>query len=119
MTAAEVEVYRALTAASGITDLVGLRIYPDIATQGAMLPLIVYERRSSAPVNTIHDGLPAASKVSVALSAWAKSRIAAEALGDAMEIALRGEGVTVNRFGHYDDQTASHAAVIDFEIWEL
>ncbi len=116
---AEIQFYTAVVADAALTAAVASRVYPDIAAEGAPLPLIVYERRSSEPVTTIHDGAPVASKVSISASCWAKTRLAAEQLGDEMQLAVHQVASSVNRFGHYDQDTAAYAAVIDFEVWEI
>lgn len=116
---AESEFYSALTGAAGVTTIVGVQIYPDIAPEGNLPPMVVYERRGSVPVTTIHDDLKAASKVSLSATCWSLSRISAEHLGDEVEIAMRQTGISVNRFGHYDAQKRAYASVIDFEVWEL
>lgn len=116
---AEEEVYAGLSGDAAITALVATRIYPDLAAQSVSLPLIVFERRATQPIVTIHDDLPAASKVSISASAWAKNRLEAEQIADAIQIALRMIGISVNRFAHYDPDTAAHAAVVDFDVWEL
>ena len=48
-------VYGILSANSGVTDLVGTRIFPEIAEQEAATPFIVYQLQSVAPEDT-HDG---------------------------------------------------------------
>lgn len=116
---AEIDVYTALKNAVGVTAIVAGRIYPDVAQQNVLPPLIVFERTASEPVTTIHDGAPVASKVTVSVSGWATTRLLAEQIGDAAQLALHTVGISVNRFGHYDDQVAAYASVIEFEVWEL
>ncbi len=48
-------IYGILSANSGVTDLVGTRIFPEIAEQEAATPFIVYQLQSVAPEDT-HDG---------------------------------------------------------------
>ena len=48
-------VYGILNANSGVTDLVGTRIFPEIAEQEAATPFIVYQLLSVDPEDT-HDG---------------------------------------------------------------
>lgn len=116
---AESEVLAALVGAAGVVALVQSRIYTDSAEQGVALPLIVFERRATAPVTTIHDGVPVAAKVTVAVSVWAKTRLVAEQIADAVQVAMGAVGVCINRFAHYDNDTTAHAAVLDFDVWEL
>ena len=115
---AEVEFFSAISSAATVTALVGARIYPDVAQQESVLPLIVFERTATEPVTTIHDGFPVAAKVTLSMSVWATTRLVAEEIADATVLALRQHAIVVNRFGHFDDETGAHAAVIEFEIWE-
>ena len=48
-------VYGILSANSGVTDLVGTRIFPEIAEQEAATPFIIFQLQSVAPEDT-HDG---------------------------------------------------------------
>lgn len=116
---AESDLHAALVAAAGVTDLVVNRIYKYIASPTAELPLIVYERTSSDPTVTIHGGPPIATEVIVSTSAWARTRAQADALADAIELAMAQTGIPTNRFGHYEEQADAHATIIDFQIWEL
>ncbi len=116
---AEQQIYQALLADAGVTALVDDRIAPDIAEQGWLPPLVVYERTTTEVTATIHQGAPVASKVTISASAWATTPLAAQQIADAMEVALRDVGICVDRFSSFDDTTAMHAAVVSFEVWEL
>ena len=48
-------VYGILSANSGVTDIVGTNIFPEIAEQETAVPFIVYQLQSVDPDDT-HDG---------------------------------------------------------------
>lgn len=116
---AETIVFSGLSSSVEVTTLVGTRIYPDVAAQGSSLPLIVYERRASEIITTIHDGYPIATKSTMVVSSWADTKLAAETIAENAQIALRTMATSVDRYGNYDEDTGSHAAVVEFEVWEI
>lgn len=116
---AESQTLTALNASSDLVALVARRFYFQVAPQGSKLPLIVFERTTSDPTSTIHDGAPVATKVTLSVSAWSKAGDQAVAVADLITAAMHDAGEPVNRLSHYDEVTEMHATFVDFEIWEL
>lgn len=119
---AETFTYSTLSGAAAVTAIVGsganARIYPDEAAQEAAPPLIVFERGSSDPEYTLDNTL-ATTRVRMNVTCWAATRIAAEALGDAVAAAMLAATVpTAERDSAFDAETQSYAAILAFDIWE-
>jgi hypothetical protein len=116
MSSAETTLYSILSTAPGVTALVGPRIYPDLVPQGIATPYIGYERVSTAPVATIHGSI-LASNVGLVVACWADTRIAAEALADAVAAAMQAAGhLYSSRAAELDDATLRLAATLDYEL---
>lgn len=115
---AETQIYSTLTGAAGVTAIVALRIYPDFLAQEITLPAIVNQRADSEYVNTIHSGVPVAIKVTMDTFCLASTRIGAEVLADAVEIALpAGLFIVSGRRPEFDAETLTFATIITSEIW--
>jgi len=84
---AETELYAVLAAASGLTALVGTRIYPDILPEDHQLPAVVYTRTGTQPVLTVHGG-SFGDFTDLQINAWAKTRASAAAVAEQIEAAL-------------------------------
>lgn len=111
-----------LFSAAGVTAIVGAspatRIWPDEAPNGAETPLIVFERADSDPIYTLNNTL-ATTRVRINISCWADTRLAAEALGDAVATAMLAATVPVaERDGAFNSDMQAYAAVVGFDIWE-
>lgn len=80
-------IYAHLKADAAVFALVGDRIYRDRATEGDPLPYIVFERRSENrhPHSTGASGLVEAT---YEVTSWAADRNAANALAEAVRLAL-------------------------------
>lgn len=88
-------VYGILSANTGVTDIVGTRIFPEIAEQEAETPLIVYQLQSVAPEDT-HDGPSKLDEVRFEFLCYADSYNEAADLGEAVRAALDRVGGTYN-----------------------
>lgn len=115
---AETLIYGTLSSAAGVTALVSTRIYPDFLAQEIVLPAIVTQRSETEYVNTIHNGIAQATRITMESWCMAATRFGAEALADAAEISLPVGGFRiVNRYPEFDPETATFAAVVASEIW--
>jgi hypothetical protein len=65
-------IYALLTASTDVTDLVGTRIFPDMATQKAAYPFVVYSVEATEPSDT-KDGVSGLDIVEVAIMSYANS----------------------------------------------
>jgi hypothetical protein len=118
MSAAETQIYNALSGAPAVTAYVSTRVYPDQAAEDADIPLIVFDRANTRYDYTIH-GSHYASVAQMAISCWASTRISAEAIADTVVAALETAQLTVTtRDGILDPQTGKYAAIVGCEIWE-
>jgi hypothetical protein len=116
MSSAETTLYSILSTAPGITALVGPRIYPDLVPQGIATPYIGYERVATEPITTIH-GTILAQNARMMIACWADTRIAAEALADAVAAAMQAAGhLYSSRAAELDDATLRLAATLDYEL---
>jgi len=109
----ESDLYAALTARAGLTALVGTRIDPDAIPEGRALPAIVYQRASTTPVTTI-GGVEVAEDVRFAITAWAETRTAADAVADQIAAAIATAGSpTADRTTGYDPECGLYACTIE------
>jgi len=77
-----------LLANAGVAALIGTRMYPDQLPQGATLPAVVYYRISGTYAESL-GGVKAAGTCRVQLDAYAATRLAADAVGEAIVAALK------------------------------
>jgi hypothetical protein len=79
-------VYQALASDTGVSALVGTRIYPEVAPDEADLPLIVYTVRTVEGV----DGNAPIMRCNVTANCYAATDAAADAVGVAVRAVLDG-----------------------------
>jgi hypothetical protein len=80
-------IYHILTNASDVTDIVGSQIFPDMATQQAVYPFIVYEVSGTIPTDT-KDGPSKLDEVSINVMCYSNSYAQAQELASKVRIAL-------------------------------
>ena len=88
-------VYGILSANSGVTDIVGTRIFPEIAEQEAATPFVIYQLQSVAPEDT-HDGPSKLDEVRFEFLCYADSYNEAADLGEKVRGALDRVSGTYN-----------------------
>lgn len=88
-------VYGILSANSGVTDIVGTNIFPEIAEQETAVPFIVYQLQNVSPEDT-HDGPSKLDEVQFEFLCYADSYNAAADLGVAVRAALDRVSGTYN-----------------------
>ena len=88
-------VYGILSANSGVTDIVGTRIFPEIAEQEAVTPFVIYQLQRVAPEDT-HDGPSKLDEVRFEFLCYADSYNEAADLGVAVRGALDRVSGTYN-----------------------
>lgn len=116
---AESALYSALSGASGLTALVGTRIYPDVIPEDADLPAVVYQRAGTSPVTTIGN-VTVAENIRFVITAWAETRTAADAVAVEIGPALAAaENPAVDRSTGYDPECGLYAATVDVDWWHL
>lgn len=114
---AESNLYAVLGGHAPLTALVAGRIYPDAMPEDTAYPAVVYGRQSTEPVVTISGDKHGEFAV-MQISAWAKTRTAADAVGDAVESALlTAREVPTGRQGGFDAETGLFATLIDVTLF--
>ena len=88
-------VYGILSGTTAVTDIVGTRIFPEIAEQEAVTPFIVYQLQSVDPEDT-HDGPSKLDEVRFEFLCYADSYNAAADLGEKVRGALDRVSGTYN-----------------------
>jgi hypothetical protein len=116
---AEQQTKDALVAAAPLVALVGDGIYPDEAPQAKAVPFVVFERGDTAPSYCMNDDL-AASLITMTITAWAKTRSAANEIGIAITNAMHTAGhVQTSNSSAYEPEADEYAAVLGFDVWEI
>lgn len=114
---AESQIYAALSGALAVTSIVADRIYPDAIPEDKSLPAVVFARTGTEPYVTL-AGARFAEDISAQVVAWAETRTAADAVGDAAEAALRAGGFTVTgRSAGYDGEIGLFATTIEITLF--
>lgn len=80
-------IYGKLSATTAVTAITSTRIYPDMATQDATYPFIVYSVTDTAPTD-IKDGVSPLDVVSVSVMMYAESYAVALDLSEKVRAAL-------------------------------
>ena len=103
--APEAFIYGRLTSTAAITAIVGTKVFPVMAPQGTIAPLVIYQRMnvSREPSLTGPTGVPV---VTLQLTSWASSYETAKTL--AREIRLAVDGYT----GTYGDVTIQRTNLV-------
>lgn len=115
---AETEVFAALSGDAGVTALVAQRIYPDVLPEKSAYPAVVFARVRTEPTYGI-SGNYFGADVGLQVGCWGTTRTQADAVGSAVETALRLAGMPhVGRTAGYDEETDLFASVIELEIFE-
>lgn len=109
---AETQLYSTMTAAAGVTALVGQRVYPDVIPQESDLPAIAYQRTGTEFQNTIHGGSPLGQTTTLEIMCVAETRHGANGLAQAVVAALAGTD-----FSAIDQQAAADLASGEAGLW--
>lgn len=80
-------IYGKLSATTAVTAITSTRIYPDMATQDATYPFIVYSVTDTAPTD-IKDGVSSLDVVSVSVMMYAESYAVVLDLSEKVRAAL-------------------------------
>lgn len=85
----ESDLFTALQANSGLTALIGDRLYRDRLPQGAAYPAVVYQRISTTHAHhmTAASGL---AEARIQFDSWATDAASAEAVAEKIRLALQG-----------------------------
>lgn len=113
---AETDFRAVLAGYAGLTNLVSTRISQNAVDQSDAAPYVVFTA-SHAPEygldNTVHADL-----VTFEVQCWAETALAADAVADQVEAAIRAEGlVATSRITTFDAETGLDGTVITVEWW--
>lgn len=124
MTALQSAVYAALAGHAGVGGLVGARVYPDVAPQGAAVPYVVWQEISNVQVNDLGGSYETSGKhqVRVQVTFWdrngTKSREGGKQARLAMIAASGFKSTCVDqRALPYEEDTKLHGDQSDFSVW--
>lgn len=108
----EDDFYDLASGTAGVSALVGDRIYPDAMPEKTAYPAVVYSR-SATDEERLLDGSVASIRYELEVNCWAKTRTAADAVGDAIGAALVGTSFCqIGRTAGYDAETGLFAAML-------
>ena len=122
-------IFQLLQQNAAVTDLVGTRIFPALAAQGAAMPFITYDILQITPSDE-KDGPSALDEVRVEVACYGATYSAAADLGAKVRVALdrmalQGDGVAFQSVRFHDvqdevlDAPRRHVQVQDYTIRQL
>lgn len=122
MTAGEA-VVALLAADSAVVAIVGARMYPNVAPQGAAAPFLVYQVISDVPENSLADTSPRLSNIRLQVDCYSTRYLQAHALAEAVEAKL--VAASTPDFSAWRDTTRDlfdaeaqmHRVSTDFAVW--
>ena len=127
MASVETALYSLLSGDSGITSLVGLRIYPGIAPQTARAPFIVFRLVSNSPIHVMGgDAILYKPRFSIFIHAAEYDEV--KTIRDAVQTAMRDTSGTYDTIviqhiyyedenDGYDPTVDRYYTVLDYIIW--
>lgn len=107
---------------NALSDLVGGRVFPDVAPEETPRPYIVYQAVGGSAINYTEAAVPNKQNARVQVSVWADTRLAASDIGKQAEDALRlclplQTTVLTARRSLVDDATSLRGSMQDFDFW--
>ena len=113
---------------TGLTALVGRRIYPATLPQDCTLPAVSYEVTNDSPVHTMSADSANPRKPLITYNVWAASYSSGKAVAEQLRTALMDKSGTLtvrvlqrifweNEYDLYEDDTETHHIVLDFIVW--
>lgn len=115
----ETAVKAALSAAPAVSAIVGSKIFPMVATEGEVVPYIVYQVSASTREGAM-NGPGSLRNARMQLDCYAATYSAAKALGAAVRAALDGAGLQsamIIEQDLLDPETKSYRQLIEYSIW--
>lgn len=115
----ETVIFSALAQGSPSTDA-GLRVYPNEAAQGAVVPYVVFSRVSTTPVNAL-DGHSGIDAVRMQFDCYAATKPAAKQLARQVRSLLQNSTCKALPAGEFDDrdpETGLFRQIVDMNCWE-
>jgi len=113
----ESDLHALLLASPAVTALVGNRIAADRIEQGAARPFVIYTRSATDRTRTLAGGLVSA-RATFDVQCWADTRLAAEAVAEAVTGAIEAASQVVNtQESAYDGDLDLEAAMLSVDWW--
>lgn len=126
---ADQSLFEVLAAFAGLTSVLGeganFRCFPVEATQGAVLPLLVYQQIATNPATTLDEGSEGAARLDgclFQLTALAATQLAAANILYQARLAIEASAtlrgiLTDERALPRAEEAQCHARAADFRIW--
>lgn len=107
-----------------LSSLVGGRVYPDVAPDGAVLPMIVYQQVGGTGLSFIDGTLPSRENGRMQVSCWATTRPAAVSLSKQVEVIICGATALQSiplgaRVSAFEQETGFYGCRQDFSVWPV
>lgn len=116
----EASIFTALSGASGVSTIVGSRVYPLVIPQGAALPAVTYTR-ISGPLEMSLSGGAGLESVRVQIDAWSTTYASAKSLAAAIRAAMLAatafKVASVSDRDLFEDETSVFRVSADFTVW--
>lgn len=105
-----------------LRDLVGDRVYPVVADEGAVTPYIVFQVVGGGPEEFIGGDKPAKRLYRIQVNVWAATALEASAIAEQAEDALRARAVLQTEVltgaaDTFDDVTRYRGTMQDFYVF--
>lgn len=101
--------------------LCGSRCYPDAAPEGVGMPYVTWQQVGGQALNPVDGAVPGKRHARIQINAWASTRLAANALMNSIEDAVRPAPLHGRPVGalmaRMEPTTAQRGAQQDFEFW--
>jgi len=115
---AETLLYTTLSGASGVTDLVSARIYPDTVPAEQNVPSVAYARTDTEYVPSIHSATPLGAFVSLEVVCMARMRATADSIADAVLAAVQAAFfIPTSRRAEFDADLNLWGTVLALRVW--
>ena len=115
-------IFNTLGGHAGLSALVGVRIYPDVAPIGVATPYVIWSEVGNAPMNNLSGGVPDVNNYRVqvvCLAATAlQARNAADQVRAAMAAATEFKSQEVDyASADFEDGSKVYGVRADFSVW--
>ena len=114
----ETDLYSTLTGDAGVSSLVGTRVYPNPAPEGASKPLISYQLVAGTRISTI-PGTGDAIRKRIQINCHANTYSSAKAVAAAVISALESDGYLELEYDIYDPDTQTHTIAVDWAFMSV
>lgn len=101
--------------------LIGNRVYPDVAPDDPVFPLIIYQNVGGVPYEYVDQTLPEHDNARLQLVVWSKSRLEASTVSRNARLAMLGSQLTVKTLtvavSLFNEDLKLYGSRTDFGIW--